>query len=256
MPVESPLPPAATRMSRTRRPEIPAETLLRHQALFKELDARTLGRLAAACRRVTLSRGDALFRRGDMPAGMYVLVFGSIQLLAPQGASGRRLTGMVRPGRSFGEPVMFLGRPAMVDAVAAEDSLVLQLPNEALFDEIEANPLLARRLLAALSRRVEALVHELEKHATGSGRARLIHYLLDQWRAAGGESVLLPTSKASVASQLHLTPEHFSRLLHELAAEGLVRVEARRVHILDAARMAAAESAPRRRRSPGPTAPP
>lgn len=38
---------------------------------------------------------------------------------------------------------------------------------------------------------------------------------------------------AQLASQLHLTAEHFSRLLHELAREGLIRVQGREIIVPD-----------------------
>ena len=46
-------------------------------------------------------------------------------------------------------------------------------------------------------------------------------------------TVSLPVSKATIASRLSLTPEYFSRVLHELEAAGLVRIDKRDVHILD-----------------------
>ena len=36
-----------------------------------------------------------------------------------------------------------------------------------------------------------------------------------------------------VASRLNMTPEHFSRVLHELSAAGLIEVDGRTVRILD-----------------------
>jgi CRP-like cAMP-binding protein len=51
----------------------------------------------------------------------------------------------------------------------------------------------------------------------------------------------LPVSKAIVASRLNLTPEHFSRILHELAERELIRVDGRDVHIVDVARLRAYE---------------
>ncbi len=50
-------------------------------------------------------------------------------------------------------------------------------------------------------------------------------------------TVSLPVSKATIASRLSLTPEYFSRVLHELEAEGLVRIDKRDVHILDVHRL-------------------
>jgi len=233
-------------MSVTSRPEVAAERLLRRQPLFRELDAPTVARLAAAAARRPLRRGEPLFRKGDRPSGMYIVVFGRIKLVATE-ARGERLTGVVGPGRSFGEPVMFLQRPALVDAVAAEDALVLHLPSEAVFAEIDANPLLARKLLAALSQRVESLVNELEKQAAGGGRARLASYLLGLRGAPDEDQVQLPVAKAAVATHLNLTPEHFSRLLRELAAEGAVSVQGRAVRLLAPQRLAEAASSGFRR---------
>jgi CRP-like cAMP-binding protein len=79
---------------------------------------------------------------------MYVVVYGEVKLIATTPTRGPRLSGIVGPGRSFGEPVMFLERPTVVDAQAASDALLLHLPKEAVFEEIERNPKFARRMIA------------------------------------------------------------------------------------------------------------
>ena len=222
------------------RREIAPQAFLAALPLFKALDEATLARLAAATARRVLARGERLFSKGDAARGMYVVVHGEIRLIARSPARGERLTGVVGAGRSFGEPVMFLERPAVVDAEAATDALVLQLPKEAVFAEIERSPRFARRIIAGLSQRIESLVHELERQALGSGRARLIDYLVRRaGDAPGPRLVTLPAAKAAVASQLNLTPEHFSRLLHDLVAEGLLQVQGRRISVPDMHRLAA-----------------
>ena len=75
-----------------------------------------------------------------------------------------------------------------------------------------------------------------------SGMQRVIGYLLRDQAVedcATGEvvTVSLPVSKATIASRLSLTPEYFSRVLHELEAAGLVRIDKRDVHILDVQRL-------------------
>lgn len=240
-----------------RRREISPLMLLTALPLFESLDAATLLRLADAVRRRRLARGDRLFRCGDTPGGMYVVVHGDIHLVAPRRGGGERLAGTVGAGHCFGEAVMFLERPAVVDAVAATDALVLQLPKAAVFDEIDRDPHFARRMIANLSRRIESLVGELERQSLGSGRERLVDWLLHRVErgraeaapAAGNGGTLvhvitLRSTKAALASQLHLTPEHFSRVLHELADEGLLRVEGRRLVVLDAQRLAQQAEAP------------
>jgi CRP/FNR family transcriptional regulator, dissimilatory nitrate respiration regulator len=227
------------------RKEIAAEVFLAGVPLFRELDAATLRRLAAGTARRSLERGETLFRRGDPATGMYVVVFGEIRLVSNTRVRGERLTGIVGPGQSFGEPVMFLERPVLVDARAAADSLLLHLPKETVFAEIERSPRFARRMIAALSKRIETLVGELDRQAIRGGTERFADYLLH--RARGGPApavVTLASTKAAVATQLNLSPEHFSRILHELAESGLLSVDGRRITIPDLNRL---EAAARRR---------
>jgi CRP-like cAMP-binding protein len=216
------------------RKEIAPEVFLAGVPLFKELDPATLARLAVATARRTLKRGETLFRKGDPATGMYLVVYGEIKLVSSTPMRGARLSGIVGPGQSFGEPVMFLERSALVEAQAASDTLLLHLPKEAVFAEIERSPKFARRMIAGLSKRIESLVRELERQAIGSGSQRFIAYLLRHRRGEPGPiTITLPAAKAEIASQLNLTPEHFSRILRELADAGLLALEGRRVTVPD-----------------------
>jgi CRP/FNR family transcriptional regulator, dissimilatory nitrate respiration regulator len=218
---------------------VPAVALLKALPLFKALEEPALARLADATQRLVLARGARVFSRGDKPAGLYLVVYGQVRLLGRARGGGVRLAGVVQPGHSFGEPVMFLERPALVDAEATTDTLVLHLPKEAVFAEIDRNPRFARRLIAGLSTRLEALVQQQERQDMGGGRARVADYLLRQAGERIDVPFTLPAAKAAVAAHLRLTPEHFSRLLHELAAEQLLRVEGRRITLLQPAELAA-----------------
>lgn len=218
-----------------------ALSLLAALPLFKGLDAASLARLAAATQRVSLARGQVLFEKGAVATGMYVVVYGEVKLLSHTPVRGTRLAGVVGAGSSFGEPVMFLERATLVEARAAGDALLLHLPKQAVFGEIEHSPRFARRMIAGLCRRIEGLVRELDRQSAGSGRERLVAYLLrGREPAAGPFALALPAPKAQIASLLHLTPEHFSRLLHELADAGLLQVRGRSISVPDPLRLAAA----------------
>jgi CRP-like cAMP-binding protein len=132
---------------------------------------------------------------------------------------------------------MFLERPTLVDAQAASDALVLLVPKASVFAELDRNPKFARQMIAGLSRRVEALVRELDRQAIGSGTARFAAYLLRQAHGEPSLSWTLPAAKAEVTSQLNLSPEHFSRILHDLAEAGLLQVQGRRIVVPDTHRL-------------------
>lgn len=227
-----------------RRREIPTQDLLANVPLFKQLTAAARARIAEYVKRLSLRRGDAVFHRGETPAGFFVVVYGEIALTAT-GARGPRLTGLVGPGRSFGEPVMFLGKPYIVDARAHTDALLLFVPKDAIFAEIECNPAFAHRMIAGLAARIEALVREIDTHASGSARERVIDYLLRAGGTREGEvAVRIPTTKAALASQLGLSAEHLSRILRDLARRKLARIDGRRIVIPDIAALAADGRAP------------
>jgi len=141
------------------------------------------------------------------------------------------------PGQSFGEAVMFMEKPYPVYSQALADSLLLHIAKAFVFEEIERDPGFARRMIAGLSRRLHGLIGDLEAYSLQSGTQRVIGYLLNavpDGAAAGAPVELrLPASKGVIASRLNLTPEHFSRILHELTEAGLIRVDGRSFSILD-----------------------
>src|SRR5690606_27046753 len=137
------------------------------------------------------------------------VVYGEIRLISRTPARGARLTGVIGPGQSFGEPVMFLERPTLVEAQAASDALLLHVPKEAVFEEIERSPKFARRMIAGLSQRVEGLVRELERQTISSGRERSIEYLLRRSRDRSDPiHIVLPAPNTTRPSYPTLPREH------------------------------------------------
>jgi CRP-like cAMP-binding protein len=212
--------------------------------LFTDLNRPELERLALGCQLRRLSRGDTVFRVGEPCEEFHVTVTGQGKLFAISPAGQEKVIELVGPGNSFAEALMFTGKPYIVNAQALTDTLLLTVKKDAVVGEIERDPRFAMRMLAGISRRLHGLVHDVEAYALHSGMQRVIGYLLrDQVveDCATGEvvTVSLPVSKATIASRLSLTPEYFSRVLHELEAAGLVRIDKRDVHILDTKRLAA-----------------
>ena len=71
-----------------------------------------------------------------------------------------------------------------------------------------------------------------------SGTERVIGYLMridsQDNDGAKEEAILtLPASKVTIASRLNLTPEHFSRILHDLSAAGLIEVNGKSIRVPD-----------------------
>jgi CRP-like cAMP-binding protein len=221
--------------------EIRPEAFLARLPLFQGLPAEALARLAGATTRRRLARGELLFREGEPSTGVHLLVYGSVKLWTRGRGRGERVIDIVGPGRSFGEPVMFMEKPYIVSATALADSLVMHVARQAVFEELERSPRFARRVIGTLAERAESLVRQLETRATGPAAHRLAAWLLRQpaARANGRAGIVLPAAKKALASQLNLSAEHLSRVLRELSARDLIQVRGRHVEIRDIDRLRA-----------------
>ena len=225
-------------------PRIKTQAFLANLPLFKELAPSEIDRIAEGTTELHVPRGEILFNKGDPCVGFHLVIYGQVKLafISPQGSE--KVVEIVGPGYSFGEALMFMEKPYVVMAQTLAESMLLHVSREAVFAELEREPGFARRMLAGLSRRLHGLITDVESYSLQSGTQRVIGYLLRQDDDRTEEanpvySVKLSTSKAVVASRLNLTPEHFSRILHDLAGARLISIEGREVKILDVAKLRA-----------------
>lgn len=218
---------------------IPA--LLARLPLFSALATEQIARLAAGAREKQLAKGEMLFQKGDPAKGFYIVVTGQIKLALPSAQGNEKVVEIIGPQQSFGEAVMFMDRPFPVFAEALLDSQLLHIGKEVVFDLIDTDPSFSRRMLAGLSMRLHSLIADVESYTLRSSAQRLIGYLLQhsphEDEAVNRIEIKLPTSKHIIASRLNLTPETFSRILHDLADSGLIEVHGRTITIPDLRRL-------------------
>jgi CRP-like cAMP-binding protein len=210
--------------------------------LFDALSPDELREVAAGSTLRRLTRGEIVFRAGDPCNEFFVIVTGQVKLfmLAPSGQE--KVVEVMGTGQSFGEAIMFTDRPYFLNSQALADSLLLSVSKQAVIAEIVRDHRFALRMLGGMSRRMHGLVRDVETYALHSGRQRVIRYLLrdqvvDNLETAALRTVSLPASKATISSRLSLTPEYFSRVLHELEAQGLIEIDGRDIRILDVRRL-------------------
>ena len=212
--------------------------------LFQEMKPPELQRLAQASRLRQLARGDDVFNLGDPCNEFHVTVTGQIKLFAISPAGQEKIIEIVGPGNSFAEALMFTDKPYFINAQALTDTLLLSVSKQSVLQEIENDPRFCMRMLAGLSRRLHGLVKDVQAYSLHSGVERVIGYLMRDLPEAGkggaeesAQRVTLPVSKAAIASRLSMTPEYFSRVLHELEAKGLILIDKRDIHIPDPQRL-------------------
>lgn len=213
-------------------------------SLFAGLDPAAFGRLAGGAELRDFAGGDVICREGEPGTGLHLVTRGQVKLLLQAGNGHEKVFDLIGPGAYFGEPSLYTDQPHLVTAAAIVDTQLLHVPRADLLGALQDTPELALRVIKGLASRIYRRTHDLKSYMLMSGTQRVICYLLHEvpleQEGPMEVAVTLPVRKGLIASRLNLTQEHFSRILHELAADALIRVEGQRVHIRDLARLRAA----------------
>lgn len=228
-------------MTHSTENRIDTQALLARMPLFQDLSPERILELAEHARGKRLPKGDMLFHKGDPAHGFYVVIYGQVKLAFPSCNGNEKVVDIIGAQQSFGEAVMLAQQPYPVFAQALADSLLVFITREAVFSLLESEPAFARRMLIGLALHNHSLVHDIESYTLRTSTERVICHLLHHCSADAGDRVeiALPTSKQITASRLNLTPETFSRILHDLAEAGLIETDGRRIIIRSVAQLRA-----------------
>ena len=214
-------------------------TLLAQLPLFGDLDDALQSRLAQATRERRYAKGEAVFRVGDPPSGLFIVIDGLVKEACMSSDGREKILELIDAPQSFGESALFLDTPYPYYAAALADTRVLHIDKISLFAIAFTQPALARRLVQLLSKRVLALIRDVETYSTHRHVQRAACYLLGRCGETqeNQANITLPASKVVIASRLGMTPETLSRNLHDLADAGLIAVRGNRIRIRDIARL-------------------
>jgi CRP-like cAMP-binding protein len=207
--------------------------ILARQPLFRNLNEAELDIIAAGSREYRLGRNAVVFQKGDQPIGMHIVVMGQVKLSIPSAQGTEKVVHMAGPGHTFGEAVVFLDKPYPVSALSTQDSIVLLVAKHTLESALTESPMLSRKMLASLSLRLHELIDDMETCTLRTSMQRVICYLSQQIPAGldADYTIHLANSKQTVASQLNLAPETFSRALSQLSEAGLIQVSGRAITV-------------------------
>jgi CRP-like cAMP-binding protein len=211
--------------------------------MFCDLSKAALENIAKECTLQNLQRGDMIFRAGDDCEEFHIIVTGQAKLYVASPSGQEKIIELVGPGHSFAEAMMFLEKPHVLNAQTLTDTTLMRISKPAVFNEIARNHHFSMQMLTGISGRLHGLLRDVEGYALHNGMRRLIGYLLRDFdenssSRSGSITVSLPVSKATIASRLSLTPEYFSRVLHELENQRLIAIDKREIRIFDVNRLA------------------
>jgi CRP-like cAMP-binding protein len=207
--------------------------------IFRDVAPANLIPLMKQCWVLPAPRGTSIVQRGARLPGVFGLAYGSLKVSLRSQDGEERVLQLVSAGQTFGEAKALLGRECRCDAIALADSKLVVVPAAAIFNLMDREARFARSMTLLLAERTLELLAEVES-AMQRGAQRLASYLgslaeSPDGNGNGGYIVRLPVSKTLVAARLGVKKETLSRLLRQLAADGLIEVSRRDISILDRA---------------------
>lgn len=212
--------------------------ILSRQRLFRGLDELSIQRLADACLEYRTGKGEVLFQKGGKPQGLHIVVSGQVKLALPSAQGSEKIVRLAGPGDIFGEEAVLLDKPYTLAAQATRDGILLILGRAGLMAVLAENPSLCCAMMTNLATRMHELIDNMETCTQRSSAQRVAHYLTRLApEADDGFEVELDANKQTIASQLNLAPETFSRVLSRLASDGCIQLHGRTIRIADSRRL-------------------
>ena len=201
--------------------------LLRQTQLRKCLSDVQLKELERFCRSSVRKGGTTVFRQGEPADGLYMVLEGSIELRArPPGRRVYRTIEVVQPTCTFGDEALFGEESYLMSARVLEVARVLLLPRSS-FDQLsDQHPDIAVGIMQCSGSCLLQTVRRsaiLTQSPADVGLRQLLVELSADSNGAGKPRPLRITH-AQLAGVLHLSRETVSRMLAQMATEGLVEL--------------------------------
>jgi len=130
--------------------------LLARIPLFSDLPPEELDRLMAALEVVNLKSGDMLFREGDVPEHLFIMVSGELEINMGSGTGNELVLNVLGEGEYFGEMGLIMpGGRRTAGARARGDVVLLSMSRNRFGELLLTHPQLANAMVSVLSQRLD-----------------------------------------------------------------------------------------------------
>jgi CRP/FNR family transcriptional regulator, cyclic AMP receptor protein len=201
--------------------------------LFSGLDRQDLLQFAELTREKTYPRGSVILFEHDPGDSLFVVRSGRVKVVLI-GEDGREvILGMLGVGAHFGELALIDDRPRSAHVIAMEDSGLLVLRREDFRARVESSPSVAWSLLTELSRRLRRADDKIGGLVLLDVPGRIARLLVDLSDESGSPTVEKSLTHQTIAQMIGASRETVSRAMKEFQDAGSIRVERRRITLVD-----------------------
>jgi CRP/FNR family transcriptional regulator len=186
-----------------------------------------------------LKSGEYIYRAGDRFRSLYAIKSGAVKTYGLTTDGKEQITGFHLSGELLGMDAIS-NNVHNCNAVALEGTEVCELPFEELESLGQRLPTLQHEISRVMSREIyeeSAMLIMIGKMNAEERVACFLQNLYHRIRQRGGEldAMRLPMSREDIGNYLGLTLETVSRRLSIMQGQGIIRIDKRKISILDMA---------------------
>lgn len=219
--------------------EMPVEIAAKSNFLSR-LSAEEYRRVREIGYEQRVAAGESVFCQGDTHNGIFLIESGSVRTFYT-GPTGREITlAYWTPGHFVGGPEIFGGGVHMWSGVAVQDTRLLWLRGADLYRLMEQIPRLALGIVEGLVQKgkcYSALVHMLGTRSVVERLAQLLLILADTdgTELADGVAIGRTFTHEALANMVGSTRQWVTVTLDKFQKQGAIRLQGRRIVLLDRA---------------------
>jgi CRP/FNR family transcriptional regulator, cyclic AMP receptor protein len=218
------------------------DATLRKVGLFAKWPADVAAAMAAASQLWRFAKGEAVFQAGAPPAGVFILVDGSLFVRRSWPSGKHMATTISRPGWPLCVTAAWDGIEYPYDGIARSDLHAVLIPRANFLVAVRGDPKRLEDLIHFINAQIRQDIEALHTRAIGSPRCLTAKYLAYLSRPSIHLSVEDPdavdptafdVTQDELAAMLHTSRQTVNQLMKAMEREGVLKREGKHLRIVD-----------------------
>ena len=208
-------------------------SIIASSEFFSAASPAVIDAIASSAHEKNLVRGDVLFKEGDAPDALYIVLSGRIAIAIDNKPLDSResVVALMVEGNLFGDLALLDGGARSALARALEPSTVLHIPYSAVEPQLSTNPDLLWGITRVLARRLramdEALADSVFLDVTGRTAKRLLEL------SEGKDEFVLPVTQEELAGMVGASRERVNKAIASFIRLGWLEQRDRQYKLLN-----------------------
>jgi len=211
---------------------------LKNIPIFSSLSKTHLEELSEIMLEKTYRKNQVIFDQGDPGSSLIVIKSGLVKISLVDSNNHEFIIKTFSVNDFFGEMSLLDGGSRSATATAVEDTQALIIFRENFISLIQKTPSMALGMLTELSNRLRTTTENISNLTFFDAYGKVAQCLLSLAEKLGereedGVSIQLTLSRQELANMSGLSRETFARILKEFQVRGCLKVQGKKIIILD-----------------------